>query len=351
MRVLVVVPCVVLGVLGTPEGWQLTAALAGTLAVAWCGLSLHWLRADTPPVPVVAGVALSGVLVVELTQFWTAPGFFNGWAFAIASITVISMQFELATRPWVAALVSVTTALAYVAGSAFLRPLPDVTLLGVRLLVETGLSRAAYLVIRSRARVADRGNARAADRRRAAEVSAARRAAEREYLATLHDTASATLLMVSLGAANQQWLPGRAKQDLDALTTLPRERTGELDLAALLTQATDYPGMRVEREAPAALPLPTAPALAIAHGVREAVRNVAHHAGVPEATLRAARYDDGTLVVELSDHGAGFDPGQVGPHHRGLSGSIAGRMAEVGGLAEIRSAPGEGTTVRWTWHG
>ncbi|MEU3269952.1 ATP-binding protein [Saccharomonospora sp. NPDC006951] len=365
VRVLVVVPCAGIGIMVTPEPYLPAAAAVGALALVWCGLSLLWLR-RRPPAPVIAAAATLVVLVAGLTQDWTGPDSFNGWAFAIASITAIGIQYELPSRPWLALLVSVTAAVAYTAGTVLSSEKPDL-LLGVRLLAETGLSRLAYVLIRARARAADRSIARAAEQRRAASVAAARRAAEREYLATLHDTASATLLMVSLGVAGtnertRAWLPERAGKDvaiLTALTSAPAERGpaalgspgAEVDLVALLADAVEHPALSVERDLPAALPVPATPGLAIAHGVAEAISNVARHASVGTATLALTRGDGGGVVIELSDKGRGFDPARVPEHRRGLAGSIVDRMAAAGGTAEIESAPGEGTTVRWSWHG
>jgi signal transduction histidine kinase len=52
----------------------------------------------------------------------------------------------------------------------------------------------------------------------------------------------------------------------------------------------------------------------------------------------------------VRDAGAGFDPARVDPVRLGLRRSIVERIAEWGGRASIRSAPGEGTVVslRWT---
>lgn len=57
------------------------------------------------------------------------------------------------------------------------------------------------------------------------------------------------------------------------------------------------------------------------------------------------------VVVEVTDDGPGFDPAGVPPHRYGLRESIRGRMAAVGGRAEVRSAPGAGTTIRLEWPG
>ena len=52
------------------------------------------------------------------------------------------------------------------------------------------------------------------------------------------------------------------------------------------------------------------------------------------------------LRLTVADDGAGFDPGAVAVRSRrlGLT-SMEERARAVGGTLEIRSAPGEGTTV------
>jgi len=57
-----------------------------------------------------------------------------------------------------------------------------------------------------------------------------------------------------------------------------------------------------------------------------------------------------SLQVIVRDAGAGFDPARVDAARLGLRRSIVERIAEWGGRASIRSAPGEGTVVslRWT---
>lgn len=54
-------------------------------------------------------------------------------------------------------------------------------------------------------------------------------------------------------------------------------------------------------------------------------------------------YTEDSLAVSVRDDGRGFDP--VAPvDGYGLAG-LRARAAEVGGTAQVRSAPGDGTTV------
>jgi signal transduction histidine kinase len=82
---------------------------------------------------------------------------------------------------------------------------------------------------------------------------------------------------------------------------------------------------------------------AVLAAAREALRNVLKHSGVSEALVRVWDEPDGLTVV-VRDFGVGFDPAA----HRagfGLSESIAARMAEVGGRADVGSRMGNGTSV------
>jgi signal transduction histidine kinase len=84
---------------------------------------------------------------------------------------------------------------------------------------------------------------------------------------------------------------------------------------------------------------------AVLGAVREALTNAARHAGVRRVSVFAEVTDDEVLVL-VRDRGRGFDPSvHSGADRRGIAGSIVGRMAQHGGTAAIRSAPGEGTEV------
>jgi signal transduction histidine kinase len=83
--------------------------------------------------------------------------------------------------------------------------------------------------------------------------------------------------------------------------------------------------------------------LRIAH---EALHNAVRHARAEHVTVRLTG-EDGKLVIEVSDDGVGFDPQapDVRSRHLGLT-SMEERARESHGRLKIRSAPGQGTTVR-----
>lgn len=120
----------------------------------------------------------------------------------------------------------------------------------------------------------------------------------------------------------------------------------------------------VSEEAPVAggagmPPVPDAVASAIVHAAREALVNVTAHAGTNEAWVTVGATDPGLVTdgfapsggvqVTIRDAGAGFDPARVGPARLGVRRSITERLADCGGRASVRSAPGHGTVVSLSW--
>jgi signal transduction histidine kinase len=78
---------------------------------------------------------------------------------------------------------------------------------------------------------------------------------------------------------------------------------------------------------------------------QEALNNALKHAAAKSSLVRVC-VEDGMLVLEIADDGQGFDPEMA--RHRGGMGlaSMEERVRAMGGTLTIRSAHGEGTTVR-----
>jgi signal transduction histidine kinase len=83
---------------------------------------------------------------------------------------------------------------------------------------------------------------------------------------------------------------------------------------------------------------------ALCTAAREALINVFKHAAASTAIVRVATVSDG-IELTILDRGRGFDPGRCASGF-GVPNSIRRGIAEIGGCAEIRSAPGRGTLVR-----
>jgi signal transduction histidine kinase len=219
----------------------------------------------------------------------------------------------------------------------------------------------ACALLRLGARRADDATARRERARADLDVAAARRAAEREHLAALHDTAAATLLVVGAGALadDHRRVAEQAARDLAVLSRSAgpapascRTGAGGSDVVPLLRDAAHRSGLDVRLtgdDHPVRLPAHAAAALADAAG--EALRNVRRHAGVERATVTLRRAGD-AVRVEVADAGRGLPPGPPDPHARGVRDSIVGRLAGAGGRAEVRDRAGGGVLVRLEWpHG
>jgi signal transduction histidine kinase len=78
---------------------------------------------------------------------------------------------------------------------------------------------------------------------------------------------------------------------------------------------------------------------------QEAVRNAVRHAGSTHLSVTVRR-DRDVLVLEVVDDGVGFQPGELAdPSSFGLRG-LESLLNDHGGHLEVRSMPGQGTTVR-----
>lgn len=134
----------------------------------------------------------------------------------------------------------------------------------------------------------------------------------------------------------------------DALSALHRSggRDGHGDVAEQLAGCAATLGLHVEWDVIGTPP----PAIRdqIVRAGREALTNVARHSGTTRARV-VGRFNDHRASLEIRDEGRGFDPGQVPESRRGMRTSVIGAMRARGGRAEVRSAPGRGTTVSLSW--
>ncbi|WP_461157406.1 GAF domain-containing sensor histidine kinase [Saccharopolyspora tripterygii] len=86
---------------------------------------------------------------------------------------------------------------------------------------------------------------------------------------------------------------------------------------------------------------------AIYRSAQEALQNIQKHAQAGSAVIRLRATSAG-VVLQVSDDGVGFDPASLrvstGPTGHGLSG-LRERARLLGGTLDVRSTPGEGTTL------
>ncbi|MFC8617080.1 sensor histidine kinase [Micromonospora purpureochromogenes] len=334
-----------------------TGALLVAVAVltAWSVLyAARALRAGIGAALVTGDVALTTaacLLIPRLVAPEVLPGE-GSWIAVLASTTVINTQATAAARWSVPAGLLLTAA--YATGATAAGNPAEATAHAATLLGQTGLAAMMTAVMRRRIGRADRAFADYQGLRRDALIARTAREAERRQNRDLHDTVLGTLTMVGLGAVpdGSPALRRRAAADLRTLVGLADARSapvgGRVAVDERLRAVRDaHPELAVTTElAPCAVPAPAATALADATAA--ALANVARHAPGATVTLRLTTEAE-TVVVEVVDDGPGFDPAAVPAHRYGLRESVRGRLAEIGGHAEVTSAPGEGTRIRLEW--
>jgi signal transduction histidine kinase len=119
------------------------------------------------------------------------------------------------------------------------------------------------------------------------------------------------------------------------------------DLVAALER---HAGPHVTLAAPAGpVPLPAPTADALTGAVAAALDNVRRHGGPDARAWVLVESEAGTVTVTVRDDGPGIPPGRLAAAadegRLGVSQSIRGRIAEVGGTVTITSEPGQGTEV------
>lgn len=345
--------CAALSVVAMPVHGMPVAIVTGALTLAWGLAHLRLAHSTAHPATlltadlvVMTAVALSQPLTVPESQ----PMHGNTWV--LVTISIVAVTYQLTHRPVVGVAVAVHLAAADLVGVVLDRPddwtaaLPNVGWL----LVEAGLARTLAELVRRRSRVADRSAAHAAAARRQIRLEEVRAAAEREHLATLHDTACATLLMASVRgeSVSPELLREQAGRDLERLASA-RSPRADTDLAEALVQESAAHPLHVDPRVPAELgPVPPAVTLALRDAVGEVLRNVVLHARVDAARVTAQR-SEGRVTVTVTDEGEGFSWSGVPAHRQGLALSVLGRMTAVGGRASVDSRPGTGTSVTLEW--
>jgi signal transduction histidine kinase len=330
-------------------GWRLAAADTGVVAVL--ALSAWWC---VPPA--MQGDTSSWLYIAVVSQMiipaWFAP------AAALIPLTVVS-----SAAFWIGA-----------ARGAPARPGATSPAAAVANLVATAAAAwCALWLLGRRARAADAALARADAESRADYVELTLSTERREHERLLHDTVLNTLTALGRDGGG----PGGAgpADDLDQAAAAARCQhditliehalgaagdAGRLAAGGLLvaTEAAAAEmgarGLTVHAAAHGALAeIPDAVATALALAAREALANVARHAGTAEAWLEISAVGGagpgGGVEVTVRDHGAGFDPARVDPARLGLRRSIAERVADWGGHATVHSALGKGTVVSMRW--
>ena len=194
--------------------------------------------------------------------------------------------------------------------------------------------------------------------------------AERNRLALeLHDAVSQKLFGLVLSAEAAETLlerdPGAAAEQVAKLQALAQEALDELRTLVFELRPPDLERdglggalrkhvellrrlgrQEIELELEGELPTDATRDREILRIAQEALQNALRHARAEHIAVRVSA-DDGRVLLEVDDDGAGFEPDAPEARSRrlGLT-SMEERARRLGGKLQIRSAPNAGTTIR-----
>jgi signal transduction histidine kinase len=353
------------------DPWRLTGPVA---ASAWAAVVTVYLR-RTWPAPVFACLDSAVYLALALAAEGCVPPAVRGHAY---SWLVIVMSSQLIVPAWYApAVLAVPLALAspaaYLAGlarepgtgSRMMAAAPIV------LIMVAGIHSYGRRTLYRRAAAADAALDEADRNAREQYVVLSRNIERREHERLLHDTVLNTLTALARagppGAGDVAGAVNRCRQDVDLIEAALRDpdphgsTAGHGDLVhGVRGVAAEMRarGLDVHVEVTGGVPAVPAPVVtALSNATREALSNVAAHAGTADAWVEVRRTGpdgnagpgQGGAQVTVRDQGAGFDLARVDRARLGLRRSITERVADCGGQACVWSAPGQGTVIRMSW--
>jgi signal transduction histidine kinase len=206
-------------------------------------------------------------------------------------------------------------------------------------------------ILRRTFRALDQARRQSAERGEQLSVARQQAAVEQErnrQFRLIHDSALQTLEVVAADLhADPERVRAQAKVEsarLRRALTGTGDGTGDLAQGlAELAEEADALGLVCSWTSSAEASPPAPATEALLHAAREAIRNVMKHAETAAVVVRAVDLAEGVQVT-VRDQGVGFDPEAVVDGF-GLRQSVAARVAEVGGTAEIWSRPGRGVRV------
>jgi signal transduction histidine kinase len=170
-----------------------------------------------------------------------------------------------------------------------------------------------------------------------------------ELAARVHDSVLQTLTLIQRNAEDPKAVhryARRQERNLRELLYRPAAATGQFS-AALEKHAAeveDEYGVTIEVVVVGDCPLDER-TTAVIEAAREAMVNAAKSGGVDEFAV-FAEIEPAEVTVFVRDRGKGFDADNIPSNRAGIRESIVGRMLRVGGVATVRTAPGQGTEVK-----
>jgi len=358
--------------------WRLAGPV---VAVAWGSAAVMYLLRRWP-VWQLAAVDCGVYVVLALCARWYVPPLMRGdssnWLYIVTVGQLVAPAWFTPTT--MLAVLALASGAAYWAGAAMTPPagsgLASPTSPATAVVLLLAVVSAAWCgrrMLYRKAVEADAALEQVDQDSREQYVVLSRQTERREHERLLHDTVLNTLTALARAGGSATDVVSRCRSDvrliervlgdpedtagaawppydglltgIEAVATEMRSRG--LDVHVEVTGSVKGAGVEVTASSVSAVPAQVARAMA--HAVREALVNVASHAGTGEAWIEVLLAEEGGLRVTVRDAGAGFDPDRVGPGRLGLRRSIVERIADQGGQASVTSAPGEGTVVSLRW--
>ncbi len=354
--------------------WRLAGPVA---AAAWAAAAIACLR-RTWPAPFLACLDSAAYVALALVAEASVPPAVRDHAY---SWLVIVMSSQLIVPAWFApgrlrVPLALASPAAYLIGAELSRGTGSRMMVAAAVLLIAVASLHIYgsRALYRRAAAADAALAEADLAAAGQYVILTRNVERREHERLLHDTVLNTLTALaragSQGPGDSGDVAGavsRARQDVALIEAALSDPDPDGSAAAggdlvrgvrEIAATMSARGLRVHVEVAGGVPAVPAPVVvALANATREALSNVAAHAGTADAWVEVSRIaPDGSTAdgragaqVTVRDAGTGFDPAQVDQARLGLRRSITERVADCGGHASVWSAPGRGTVVRLSW--
>lgn len=353
--------------------WEVDHWLPGVYIVVlgvWALAAVLWLVlvSRRPALPRWADWASTGIDVLVVVVLCLVSGGATAALLPVFFLLPIAVAFQ--DRPLLTALLGLGTAVAYLAVWIVYSKrddsvgLPDVvyTQFGFLLWSAVATTALCVVLVRRQVRVIKLQEVR---QQLVSEAMAADERHSREVAEHLHDGPLQTLLAARLDLdevrervddpaldAAHAALQQTAAALRSTVTELHPQVLAQLGLTPavreLLRQFEARGGYRIEADLEE-VGKPESQQL-LYRAARELLTNIAKHARATTVRVALSRVGD-RIVLTVADDGCGFDPAVVERYvadgHIGL-GSLLARFEAMGGSMEVRSAPGQGTTVTAT---
>ena len=350
---------------GDHHGWPLALALPALLAVAYQVLMVPWLLDRGPrwAGPLNLGLVSVGCFLFLLRD--PNVGFFVSVALSQFSPLTGFRLRGIGILAGIAAVLSLPTALrdGFTTGSIVGWAVAGGTALVFNIFIGVFITELISDSTRRGALIRELETTRAELERAHHQAGVLE---ERERLAReIHDTLAqgftSLVMLVQAAEATLATDPEATRERLQLAAQTARENLAEarsLIGGRVPGAVTDLPldasirrvAERTGREAGCAVrvavagaprPLTANMQVVVVRVVQEALANVRKHAGATDVRVDLA-YEEHGLRLRVTDDGVGFDP----VRNQGFgTRSMRERVAEIGGTLDLRTAPGEGTTV------